>query len=317
MDFLTLLQDPTAIYVAAVIVVGLLGAGIVNQLLTRAAQRRRDHIENLQRFVAVRTESSKRNRPGEAKERALESVETRFRMMKRILLPLLGIVWAILLGIPFLNKASATAVSLLAALLAVIIGIAAKPLLENMVAGIMVSFSQPIRIGDVVRIEERLGIIEDITLTHTVVKLWDWRRLVIPNQKLLQLEFLNYTLIDHWQWGYLSFWVEPGADMDLVQDIALKASEASHHRDPEKPPGFWIIEVDKDGVLCWVAAWVDHPMHVWGLRHDMAMALTKGLKAHGIRSHLQQLSLADWPEPIRCSIQPEPPAEHVQDGKNS
>lgn len=286
MDLQTISRDPVAIYIISVLAVGLVGAWITQRALSRAAERRRDYVEKLQRFTAVRTESPQRNAPPGAKERAQESVETRFRMMKRLVFPGLVLLWGVLLGVPFLSRASATAVSVVAASVAVIIGIAAKPILENLVAGVMISFSQPIRIGDVVRLEGRFGIIEDITLAYTVIKLWDWRRYVIPNQRLLQLEFINYTLVDRWQWAYLEFWVEPDADIDRVQQIALAATEASPHRDADHPAGFWVIEMNKDGILCWVAGWVDHPMHAWSLRHDMAVSLIKGFKEHGIRTHL-------------------------------
>lgn len=288
MDGFELPSDPTTIYVAAVIVVGLLGAYLSYRGLSIAEDRRREHIEGLNRFTAVRTDAPKRDQPPGAKARGLESIETRFRMMRRLVFPGLLVLWALLFGVPFLGRASATAVSLVAASVAVIIGIASKPILENVVAGVMISFSQPIRIGDVVRLNERFGVIEDITLAYTVIKLWDWRRYVIPNQQLLQSEFINYTLIDRWQWAYLEFWVEPEADMAVVERIALEATESSLHRDADHPAGFWVIAMGKDGVLCWVAGWVDHPMEAWGLRHDMALYLMKQLKSHGIRSHVHR-----------------------------
>jgi small-conductance mechanosensitive channel len=74
-----------------------------------------------------------------------------------------------------------------------IAGLAARPVLENVIAGIQLALTQPVRIGDAVVIADEWGWIEEITSTYVVVKLWDWRRLIVPLTYLFQNPFANWT----------------------------------------------------------------------------------------------------------------------------
>ncbi len=73
-----------------------------------------------------------------------------------------------------------------------VIGIAARPLFENLIAGIQIGLTQPIRLDDVVIVEGEWGTIEEINATYVVVKIWDDRRLVVP------LKYFNEHPFQHW-----------------------------------------------------------------------------------------------------------------------
>jgi small-conductance mechanosensitive channel len=73
------------------------------------------------------------------------------------------------------------------------VGLAARPLLANLVAGIQIAMTQPIRIGDAVLVENEWGWIDDITSTYVVIKLWDWRRLIVPLAYFIEKPFQNWT----------------------------------------------------------------------------------------------------------------------------
>ncbi len=74
-----------------------------------------------------------------------------------------------------------------------ILGFAAQKTFSNVFAGIIISLTQPIRIGDTVVVEKEFGVIEEIGSTHVVVKLWDLRRLVLPIVYFLDSPFENWT----------------------------------------------------------------------------------------------------------------------------
>jgi hypothetical protein len=82
-----------------------------------------------------------------------------------------------------------------------VVGLAARPLLTNLIAGIQIAITQPIRIGDAVIVENEWGWVEEITGTYVVIKVWDWRRLVVPLSYFLERPFQNWTLegTDHGQ----------------------------------------------------------------------------------------------------------------------
>jgi small-conductance mechanosensitive channel len=73
------------------------------------------------------------------------------------------------------------------------IGLAARPLLANLIAGVQIATAQPIRLDDVVFLEGEYGTIEEITSTYVVIKLWDWRRMVVPLSYFIEKPFQNWT----------------------------------------------------------------------------------------------------------------------------
>ncbi|MDD2278436.1 MAG: mechanosensitive ion channel [Bacteroidales bacterium] len=74
-----------------------------------------------------------------------------------------------------------------------ILGLAAQKVIGSMLAGIQLAITQPIRIDDVVIVENEWGWIEEITLTYVVVRLWDKRRLVVPSTYFIEKPFQNWT----------------------------------------------------------------------------------------------------------------------------
>lgn len=73
------------------------------------------------------------------------------------------------------------------------LGLAAKPLLGNLIAGVQLAITQPIRIDDVVIVQGEFGWIEEFTSTYVVIRLWDWRRMVVPLGYFLENPFQNWT----------------------------------------------------------------------------------------------------------------------------
>jgi small-conductance mechanosensitive channel len=82
-----------------------------------------------------------------------------------------------------------------AGILSIILGFSAQKSLATLFAGIQIALTQPIRIDDVVIVENEWGWIEEITLTYVVVKIWDQRRLVVPITYFIEKPFQNWTRI--------------------------------------------------------------------------------------------------------------------------
>jgi small-conductance mechanosensitive channel len=76
-----------------------------------------------------------------------------------------------------------------------IIGLAAQKSISNLLAGFQIAFTQPIRIDNVVVVENEWGRIEEITLTYVVVVIWDSRRLVLPISYFIEKPFQNWTRV--------------------------------------------------------------------------------------------------------------------------
>jgi small-conductance mechanosensitive channel len=114
------------------------------------------------------------------------STKTRLRFLRRlVLLVVFLVVLAIALSQFTELKRVATGILASTAVLAAIVGFAAQHTLGNMVAGVQLAISQPIKIGDRIEFEEVSGRVTDITLSYTYVSPGDGTSIVIPNQMLV------------------------------------------------------------------------------------------------------------------------------------
>jgi small-conductance mechanosensitive channel len=123
-------------------------------------------------------------------------VTTQVRVLRRVINIAVGVLSVALMLTQF-ETVRNVGVSLLASagLLGVVFGFAAQRTIGSLIAGIQLSATQPIRIGDDVLVEKEFGSIEEITLTYVVVRLWDERRLVVPMTRFLEQPFENWTKI--------------------------------------------------------------------------------------------------------------------------
>src|SRR5690606_38924791 len=97
------------------------------------------------------------------------------------------------------------------------VGAAAQPALKNLIAGIQMAFSEPIRLDDVVIVEGEWGRIEEIRLTYVVVAIWDQRRLVVPISKFLEEPFQNWTRSTSQLLGTVFLHLDPRADVPRLR----------------------------------------------------------------------------------------------------
>src|SRR6185503_3018794 len=104
-----------------------------------------------------------------------------------------------------------------AGLAGIVVGFAAQRSLAGIIAGLHLSITQPIRIGDSVMIEKEFGTIEEINLTYVVVRLWDDRRLVVPISRFLEHSFENWTKTTPELTGTVMLAVDYTAPVELIR----------------------------------------------------------------------------------------------------
>lgn len=254
-----MIDQGVAIYLFAVGICGVLIIWWSDRRINRTERKRKRRIKKFREFESVETSTPVDNPIREARETAVDSIESRFSIIRKVSFFSLVIIWVLALVYPFLGSIPAAFISVLVASSGIIIGVAARPFIENLISGIVISFSHPIRIGDTVIVDNYYGSVEDITLTHTVIKIWNWRRYIIPNQKMLSKEIVNCTINDAYQWTHVEFYAAYDADLDLVRDLAVRAASESSYFAEYEEPKFWIMEMEEKGVKCWIAAWADSP----------------------------------------------------------
>ncbi|MGE6529592.1 mechanosensitive ion channel family protein [Pseudomonas sp. NPDC077382] len=98
------------------------------------------------------------------------------------------------------------------------VGFAARPVLANLIAGIQIAITQPIRLDDVVIVEDEWGRIEEITGTYVVVRIWDDRRLVVPLQYFIEKPFQNWTRRNSSIIGSVFLWVDYSLPLEPVRE---------------------------------------------------------------------------------------------------
>ena len=258
---------------------------LVRRRLLRTEARLHKRLDKLENTTTIDTESPIEDQQEYFKEHGLESIHTRCRAVRRVIYPILYLSWLFLICFPLLDRLPAALLSFLFGTVTVVVGIAGRPFIENVIAGVVLAFSQPLRIGDTVDIEGHWGKVEDIALTYSVIRIWDWRRYIIPNSQLLQQDFVNYSLVDSYQWAYVEFWVSYDAYLEQVKKLAIEATAKSGAFVDYEPPAFWVMEMGKEGIRCWTAGWTDSPGEAWTLTHDVRTNLSMALHKHGITCH--------------------------------
>ncbi len=120
--------------------------------------------------------------------------QTQFNLLERILIFLIVIIGIGLILMLF-EDVRRIGISLFASagIAGVIIGLAAQKMIAAVLAGLQIAITQPIRLDDVVIIENEWGRIEEITLTYVVVHIWDKRRLIVPTTYFFEKPFQNWT----------------------------------------------------------------------------------------------------------------------------
>jgi len=106
-------------------------------------------------------------------------------------------------------------------------GLAARPLLSNLFAGIQIAMTQPIRIDDSVQIENDVGRVEEITSTYVVIRLWDLRRLIVPLAYFIEKPFQNWTRESTSRIGSVSLHVDYTAPVERIRAKAAEIVRAS------------------------------------------------------------------------------------------
>ncbi len=280
------MNDQTlGIYLVSVTMGGGAVFWLLRRFLAQAEERRRQHLHEKPTFNAVRTSSPIDQPAMTARKSALQSVAERFSVFRRLFLLVVGLLWVVALAFPFLGHAPKVFVSFFITAATILLGIALKPALENVIAGLVISVSDCVNTGDTVVVDGKYGFVEDITLVYTVIKVWNWQRYVIPNSRMLAKEYLNYSLGEADQWVHVEFWVDPEADLGRVSETAVQAAEANKYCADYEKPKFWVMEMDKNAIRCWVVAWAISPPEAWLLRSGVQAELTKRFAEQGIRLH--------------------------------
>ncbi|MDQ3668740.1 MAG: mechanosensitive ion channel family protein [Actinomycetota bacterium] len=209
---------------------------------------------------------------------------TRYRVLRRTIMAAiaaLGILSALLV-IPQI-RAVAGGVLASSAVVGLVIGMAARTTLANFVAGMLIAFTQPLRLGDEVTIEDASGTVEEISLTYTTISTPSGERFFIPNEKLALDTIRNATIAGSEHLAQVRVPVPLSSDLDrvvsLLEEEALAASKAVSDKEPRAT--VTDFETATSTAVVTVEAWA-RPGQAQPVEAAIRQAVHRRLRAEGI-----------------------------------
>ena len=166
-----------------------------------------------------------------------------------------------------------------AGILTVAIGFASQSAIANIIGGIFIVLFRPFRVNDIVLINQNLGVVEDITLRHTVIKNFENRRIIIPNSIISNETIINSTINDVKLCNFFDLSISFESDIDLATKIIRE--EAKKHTlyiDNRKPED---IEEGIPAIRIRILGWLDSGVQIramiWTKTHSDGVELKSNL----------------------------------------
>jgi small-conductance mechanosensitive channel len=180
-----------------------------------------------------------------------------------------------------------------ASILAAILGFASQKAFSNIVSGIFIVIFKPFRVGDIITIGAHWGIIEDITLRHTIVRGIENRRIIIPNASISEETILNFSIKDPKTCKFIEIPISFDSDVDLA--LSIMSEEAEKFPDvidnrtieelAEDKPIVEVrtINIDERGIILRAYVWFKDPVTSYTGHYDLLKLFHKKFKEAGIK----------------------------------
>lgn len=200
------------------------------------------------------------------------------------------IIWLITIGIiiSMIPALRSIAVTLLAGagILVAVIGFAAQEAFSNIIAGIFIIMFRPFRIGDMIKVGDLdYGIVEDITLRHTVIVNFENKRIIVPNSKISSDNIINSTIEDDKVCRYIEVGIAYDADIEMAKKIMFEESFKHPHsidnRSKEDKKNnipeveVRLIKFGDYSILLRAYVWCDSPIRAMRMHSDINQKVKK------------------------------------------
>ena len=206
--------------------------------------------------------------------RQLDPVQrTRYRVLRRSVATVVVVV-GVLSALLVIPQVRAVAGGLLAssAVIGLVVGFASQRTIGNFVAGLLIAFTQPLRLGDRVEFEGDAGIVEEIGLTYTFIRADDDTRLVIPNERLASEPIRNSTIRAHQALAEVAVQVPLAQDLGRVVELLRAAA----------PDGEVLVTGIADKATVTVREWTPDAAGADRVASDLRLRAHERLRAAGV-----------------------------------
>ena len=159
-------------------------------------------------------------------------IHTQLRVLRRIVFVVVGILALGTMLMTFEKiRQLGTTILASAGIIGIVVGMAAQRTIGTFIAGLQIAFTQPIRVDDVVIVENEWGRIEEITLTYVVVRIWDLRRLIVPITYFIEKPFQNWTRTTADILGSVFLYVDYTVPVEGIREELQRILDKSQHWD--------------------------------------------------------------------------------------
>lgn len=212
----------------------------------------------------------------------------------------------------------------LVAALGVGIGFGLQEIVANFISGIIILFERPIRVGDIVTMGDKEGIVTKIRIRATTIRDWDGKELLVPNKEFITGRLLNWTLSDTQTRIVINVGVAYGSDVEQALTILTDVVRA-HARTLKEPPPLVVFEnFGPDALELSARCFVDSPDQRTSTMTELRTAINAAFARAGIAIAFPQRDVhLDTGGPIRVAIEapgaeerarPEPRARSAREG---
>ena len=184
-----------------------------------------------------------------------------------------------------------SSLTVLAGVLGIGIGFGLQNIASNFISGITLLFEQPLKVGDLVEVNDLRGIVEKISIRSTVVRTLDNIFVIVPNQKFIENNIINWSYRDKKCRVHVPVGVAYGSDTTLVTE-ALLAAARRHPRVLVQPtPKVWFKEFGDSSLNFELLVWVDDPPSIPQFKSDLNFSIENELNLRDINVPFPQRDL--------------------------
>jgi small-conductance mechanosensitive channel len=240
----------------------------------------------------------------EADNLRARAIYTQLKFLKKIVIIIISIfvLASILMSFKEVRQFG-TSILASAGIISILVGFASQRYLATFFAGFQIAITQPIRIDDVVVVENEWGRIEEITLTNVVVKLWDLRRLVLPITYFIEKPFQNWTRKSADIVGTVYLYTDYSIPVQAIRDELNRILENSEFWD-HKVSGIQVTNVSEHTVELRALMSASDSSKLWDLRCEVREKLITYVQKNfpgglpKIRAELREMSEKSDASPV-------------------
>ncbi len=175
-----------------------------------------------------------------------------------------------------------TSLTVLGGFLGVGLGFGLQNITSNFISGIILLLEQPIRVGDKVTVQDRIGTVKEIGMRSTMIDTFDNIRLIIPNSVFVEREVINWSHGDPKIRLHIPFGVAYGSDVPNVRKTILKVAEDCTNTLHTPPPEVRVLGLGDSSLDFELLAWIPDPRKQFRIKSDLYYAIEAALNKANI-----------------------------------